>query len=136
MKSRQSAARRRPCEQPGTSSADVVESPESNQREHLVHRVVGSLGVVAARLNGDGALAVHGCGVEQHVEVVVGVDGEPLTEFGLLIRVPGLKVCSDGITPAPHFVERVRRHVVDMTRPRNRAAEEAGARFGLVGANR
>ena len=92
--------------------------------------------VVLARLHRDRALPIHRRRVQQHVQVVRRINGEPFANRRFQIGMPRLEVRADGIAPPPHFVPRVRRHVVDMARARDRLAEKFGARGGTLGDDR
>ncbi len=95
-------------------------------------RVAGELGVVLRGARRDRALAIVGRRIQQHVQVVFGIDGEPFTDRRLLVRVPGLEIGADGIAPPADLVPGVGRHVVDVARARDRPSEKLGARFSAA----
>ncbi|MHC5066897.1 MAG: hypothetical protein ACYTG5_23335, partial [Planctomycetota bacterium] len=70
----------------------LIETPEAEEGEHLVHGVAGDLAIVLARLGGWCALSIIGGGEEQHVQVVGRAVGEALGLGGFEIRMPGLCV--------------------------------------------
>ena len=110
----------------------VIEAAEANQRQHFVERLAGQLCVVLPGAHRDRALAVIRRRIQQHVQIVLGVDREALAHRGLLIRMPRREIGAHRIAPAAHFVPGMRWHVVDVTGAGDRLAQELGARFGAA----
>ena len=115
---------------------DFIEPAEAHERQRVIHRVAGALGVVLAGLDRPRALAVHRRGVEQHVQVVIRIDREAFAGVGLQIRMPRFGIGLDGIAPAADFIPGMRRHVVDVAGAGNGLAEILRARLGQVGLHR
>ena len=101
-----------------------------------MHGVVPQLVEVLGGLDCGGALSVHRRGKEQHVQVVLWVDREPLAKLRHLVGVPRPGVRAHPVGPAAHLVPGVRRHVVDVARAWYRQPEMLGAGLGLVGSGR
>ena len=109
-----------------------IEPTESQQGQRVMDTVPRQLVVVLAGLDGHRALAVHRRREQQHVQVVLGVDGDAGAECVPLVGMPGSSIRFHAIGPTPDLIPRVRRHVVDVTGSRNRTPEMFRARLGLV----
>ena len=110
---------------------NFIEAPEPYQREQRHHVAAVDLLVILRGLDGDCcSCPVHGRGEEEHVQIVVGINGETFALGGFLIGVPRLDIRTHSVPPPAELIVGVGRHVVEMAGARNEVTQTVGTGFG------